>query len=360
MTQRTNSNFYQIAKTDANGNVTGITISNVADLTIPGGTLGQVLTTDGAGNLSWGVGGGGGNTQPIIEFTANATGGAGQTFSDANIVNFASNAYAAVYLNGVLQQLADYTISGNTLTMNSTLLPNDVIAIGPMGGGDGTVTSIVTSTVDTSALGFTLSGGPITSSGTITLTVPNTATLLNSLGIPNIANVANYPALNGNATYYLTGAGTWVPGVTKGYLMATGGNLMPAPIHPANTTLAFDTVLCNSGGIAYNTSTGVLTLPSAGVYRLVATIQSTVSGDVYSSGDVTFEWRYATSSMPLIANTQTTADSYGAGATYVGTQATNELIWEANTAMTVRVATVYDMNNAMNDVNFVRLIVQQL
>jgi hypothetical protein len=47
---RTNSNFYQIATTDpVTGNVTGITVGNVANLHIAGGNPGQVLTTDGAG-----------------------------------------------------------------------------------------------------------------------------------------------------------------------------------------------------------------------------------------------------------------------------------------------------------------------
>jgi hypothetical protein len=55
---------------DENGNVSTPTLTvtgntdlgDVANVTITGGTDGYVLTTDGAGNLSWAAGGGGGNT----------------------------------------------------------------------------------------------------------------------------------------------------------------------------------------------------------------------------------------------------------------------------------------------------------
>lgn len=48
-----------------NVNVTGETnLGSVANVTITGGTAGYFLRTDGAGNLSWAVGGGGGNGTP--------------------------------------------------------------------------------------------------------------------------------------------------------------------------------------------------------------------------------------------------------------------------------------------------------
>lgn len=350
MTNRTNSNFYQIAKTDTNGNVVGLQNVGIANLSITGGNPGQVLTTDGTGNLSWGPGGGGGIIQPQIEWAAIP--GAGTTYTNANLATFVDGTYAAVYVNGVLLTTSEYSIAGTTLTINNALVGGETVSVGPAGAG-GTVSNVATTQVDPSSLGFTLSGGPITSTGTITLNVPNAATLKTAL------NISGYPPLNGNGQYYLAGNGAWVQATPKGYLMATGGGLLPAPIHPANTTLVFDTVVCNSV-ISYNSTTGILALPSAGVYRLVATLQSTVSGTTYGSGDITFEWRHASNSQPLIANMETTADSFGSGSTYVGTQATNELIYVANSAINVRVATVYDMNNSMNDVNYVRLIAQQL
>lgn len=61
---------------DSNGNVTTPDLSvtglsnlgNVANITITGGSNGYVLTTDGAGNLSWGVGGGGGSGDGLMPF----------------------------------------------------------------------------------------------------------------------------------------------------------------------------------------------------------------------------------------------------------------------------------------------------
>lgn len=59
-----NSNFYQVAVVDGNADVTGLTVADitattsanlgtVTAVTITGGINGQVLTTNGSGNLSW-------------------------------------------------------------------------------------------------------------------------------------------------------------------------------------------------------------------------------------------------------------------------------------------------------------------
>jgi hypothetical protein len=90
----------------------------VGNITITGGTGGQFLQTDGSGALSWAnAGGGGGNiiSQPTIQFTASGNSN-NQTFSNANLVSFMSNAYGMVFKNGVLVDVADYVISGTTLT----------------------------------------------------------------------------------------------------------------------------------------------------------------------------------------------------------------------------------------------------
>lgn len=50
--QNINSGFYNIAKTDANDQVVGIT-TDISNLEILGGANNQVLSTDGSGNLSW-------------------------------------------------------------------------------------------------------------------------------------------------------------------------------------------------------------------------------------------------------------------------------------------------------------------
>lgn len=55
------TNTINLVNLTANGNVD---LGSVANVSISGGTNGYVLTTDGAGNLSWAAGGGGGNGTP--------------------------------------------------------------------------------------------------------------------------------------------------------------------------------------------------------------------------------------------------------------------------------------------------------
>lgn len=57
-----------------------------------------------------------------------------------------------------------------------------------------------------SGLGFSLSGGPITSTGTITLNIPSAEDLKANLNIGNISSVN----LSGNANTVLAGDGTWI------------------------------------------------------------------------------------------------------------------------------------------------------
>lgn len=58
-----------------------------------------------------------------------------------------------------------------------------------------------------SSLGFSLTGGPITSIGTITLNIPTAEELKANLNIGNISSVN----LSGNANTVLAGDGTWIP-----------------------------------------------------------------------------------------------------------------------------------------------------
>jgi hypothetical protein len=59
-----NSNFYEIANTDVNGTITGITVGNLtvtantnlgsnSNITITGGSNGQILTSNGSGGIFW-------------------------------------------------------------------------------------------------------------------------------------------------------------------------------------------------------------------------------------------------------------------------------------------------------------------
>jgi hypothetical protein len=210
----------------ANLDFTGSGIVNltVGNLHVSGGTFGQVLSTDGNGTLSWANGGSGGATHPQIEWTV-STGAASQTFTNANVAQFYDNTYAAVYVNGVLLPTSQYTIVGTTLTITPWLNATDLIAIGPTGGGGGgigtvsnvgTLTSNAISNTAASELGFALTGGYITTTGNVTLNVPNVAQFRTNANIGNVANLN----LDGNVSNILHGNGFWGPEI----LTAGGSN----------------------------------------------------------------------------------------------------------------------------------------
>jgi hypothetical protein len=69
---------------------------------------------------------------PTIEFVANAN-GTNQTFTNANIANIASNALCSTYVNGVLTTVADFSVSGNVLTLTRYVNTGDVISVAAFG-----------------------------------------------------------------------------------------------------------------------------------------------------------------------------------------------------------------------------------
>lgn len=137
---RENSNFYEIAITDAGGgnvfdidvpgNVTagGVsTFSNIGNIRISGGGNGQVLTTDGASNLSW--------TTPIAN--TNAAGSNTQIQFNNGGLMAASNRFT--YSNGLITT-ANANITGNLLvTGNSNVGPVGNLKI--TGGTNGQILS---------------------------------------------------------------------------------------------------------------------------------------------------------------------------------------------------------------------------
>jgi hypothetical protein len=455
-TNRINSHFYQIAVSDVDDNVWGIK-ADVANVLIYGGNIGEVLTTDGTGNLSWALGGATANAIPTIEWVSTAaannqtfsntvlaaylsnsyladvfvngvkqvvadydiTGntltlntfvkageqisvGAGvttgnyvittpiqpiiewtapvaannQTFTDANLATFTDNTYAAVYLNGVFQRPQDYVISGTTLTVNTLLTAGTVVSVGPTGtstsggggsgvtqivagtgisvspiggtgvvtinatgSGTGTVTNIATSTVDTGGLGFTLTGGPITTSGTVTLTVPPLATLQTALGLGNIA----YSNYNGNGLQVLGGGGVWVTANTGtvtsiatsgsglgfslsgGTITTTGTVTLATPTDTAlRTSLNIGNVAntnYNGNGLQVLAGNGSWVAQTGGVTQIIAGTNVTIS-PIGGTGAVTINSAGAT---PSGANTEiqfNNAGVFGASANLTYSTAT--------------------------------------
>lgn len=114
---QTNSEFESIALTDSSGLVIGLdvqqlAVSDVANLTIPGGTAGQLLSTDGNGALSWATAGGATvqvATQASETFTATQS---QVTFTLARV----ASGTVAGSINGVTSAATAFTVVGSTVT----------------------------------------------------------------------------------------------------------------------------------------------------------------------------------------------------------------------------------------------------
>ncbi len=184
---QSNPLFYQIAVTNADeSQITGITVGNVtatSNLTSTGNTT--ITGNLAAGNLS--------ATKLTLAGTSNISIGGG--------------------VSG--QHLATNGAGGLSWVTPTT--------------ATGTVTSVATATNNGGVVGFTLTGGPITSSGTLTLNTPSVATLRSGLNIGNVANMS----FGTSTSLFLRADGTWadptvsgdppISGVTS--VSGTGGQL---------------------------------------------------------------------------------------------------------------------------------------
>ena len=124
--------------TFANVNITGnldvtqgINLGPVGNVSISGGTAGQVLSTDGTGNLSWADGGVGGGV-----VVSGFTGITKDTFTaDGSTVNFTLSVTpdnrdnVSVNIDGITQQDAAYNVTDNILTFTGTPLSGEVIEV---------------------------------------------------------------------------------------------------------------------------------------------------------------------------------------------------------------------------------------
>ena len=102
------------------GNLTGLTVTNLNNFHLPGGTNGYVLQTNGNGNLNWTAQGGGGNGNP---------GGANSQIQFNNSGLFAGSASltwdaANAQLNTVNLGASGVTVYGNLATVNATVTTN--------------------------------------------------------------------------------------------------------------------------------------------------------------------------------------------------------------------------------------------
>ena len=149
-------------------NTSNVTIGNVGNFHIPGGSADYVLTTDGTGNLSWEAQSGGNvsTTIAVDNFTGN---GVQDTFT-LSVPPSSINSVFVNY-NGVFVGRSSYSLSGANLTFGSSPANGSNIEVTTINGlpiGSGSFTTRV-ATGDNSTANYTVTSGSTVSSVLVTL-----------------------------------------------------------------------------------------------------------------------------------------------------------------------------------------------
>lgn len=318
---QTTSGLNRIAITDTLGNVTGVQLANADFLKIGGGTNGQVLSTDGSGNLAWVASTGGVislGTQAVETFTATA----GQT---SFTVAHTPSGNVALSINGVTvaataatnllavvtynQAVNGYTLkAGDRVTITYVYGSSSANALG--GLSDVTLTAPATgqiltynattsrwvNTVGPTAFGNLTNGTSnvaVAASGNVTIGVDGNANIATftstgfvsntnvTLSGPNVSlgNVANLHIAGGSNSQTLATDGTGnLSFVTPSKIVfnaySTGSYTFPASY--TAVTIKYDTKMYDPQTL-YDTSTGRFQPKVAGWYQITA------GADVYCS-----------------------------------------------------------------------------
>jgi len=263
------------------------------------GTAGQVLTSNGTGAPYWSAGGGGGGSGTVT--SVNLTAGTGISVSGGPITTSGS----ITVVNTAPDQVVSLT-AGSNVTITGTY-PSFTIAASGGGGGGGTVTSIDASG---GATGLSFTGGPVTTSGTLTLGgtlalanggtgATTQATARTNLGATTIgANVftltnpsaVTFPQFNADNTVSALDAATFRTAIGAGTSSTTGtvtsvsgtgavsGLSLSGTVTSTGSLTLGGTLVVTASNFASQTANTVLAAPngSAGV----PTFRSLVAADV--------------------------------------------------------------------------------
>jgi hypothetical protein len=106
-----------------------LSLGDISTLEAEGGANGDVLMTNGLGNLYWGTP----TLQtitsvPEMSFVA-ASNANNQTFSNVYFLNYQTAADCTVFRNGALLDSGFYTLSGNTMTITTPITTGDSINV---------------------------------------------------------------------------------------------------------------------------------------------------------------------------------------------------------------------------------------
>lgn len=214
------------------GNIVGNLVGNPNFLKLIGGNAGDVLTTDGTGNVSW---------QSVIDLE----------YGNSDVAN-----YMPVYLP---------TYNGNISASNANL-GNSVTANFFIGDMIGTALGAVVAATAYSVDGANVNGMVAnanyaeTSNTANQSNVANTANIANSVDVANVSGLGNIATinLNGNVSTVLSGDGTWIEQNTSGGLpIANGNSIIDISTIDGNVTLDAN------GKVWTFDTTANLTLPGA-------------------------------------------------------------------------------------------------
>lgn len=316
---QTTSGINRITITDTLGNVTGIQLANTESLKVGGGANGQILSTDGTGNLVWANSISGSTaSQGSDTFTATASQTAftlsrtpsGSVSMAINGVTVASTAVTNV-LTAVtyVQAVNGYTLkAGDRVTFTyvygsttATLLGGlgDVVLTAPAAGQllayDATASKWI-NTVGPTAFGNLTSGTSnvtVVTDGNVTVSVAGNANIATftstsivsganvsltgaNVTLPTVANVHIQGGTSGQVLK-TDGAGTLsfgTPGKLVTYCFSTAVYTFPAAYVP--TLIKYEAKLYDSQAL-YDITTGRFQPKVAGWYQILA------SADVYVS-----------------------------------------------------------------------------
>jgi hypothetical protein len=327
----------------------------VGNVSITGGNIGEVLSTDGAGNLSW-------TPNPIYTvppvYLVAPTAGNNQVFSNTILASYTSNTEMTVFYNGALLENTYYTLSGDEITVNIPLQTGDGIDVVTTVAA--TVNSIVSSGYGNSNVAAYLPSytGALTSLvADVTTTANVNASIVNatdinattlSLGTGNLQLTDNIISSTADTiTIDPLGDGTPAGNVVVSGNLQVSGNITYNDIVNATTT-DLQWIAANDAASASLATGGGLSVGPAGIYAQFT----------YNAGSNVWQ-----SSLPLLANGGVNANGALSGATtglfsgnvtasyFIGNGSSLSQLTGANVTGTVASATVAASANSVAGAN---------
>lgn len=171
------------------------------------------------------------NVGGYLQFTSANAGSANQQFINQDILNYGNVLNITLMVNGVaLTPLEDYTLSGNTITVLDYLSPQSLIQIIAKN-----VASRASGTVTVVGTGAGLTGGPITTTGTVSM-LPATTSSLGGVIVDG-----NSLAVTPSGTLSVLNAGS-------------ANSILSLPVAPPPVAYAFLQVNAAASGFQFSTS----------------------------------------------------------------------------------------------------------